>query len=112
MTPEKIDAVRRRDAEGLIHVSLRFVRPTEGDLGESQPGVRHAKIAVERKRPLKFPDAPLRAVGQNLHEPEPEVRPVVAWLDGKALEQQRLRGGQPFRALIRAIEGSVEAEQD
>ena len=66
--------------------------------------MRDADVAVERQRPLELADPARRAVGEDLDVSEPEMRPVIAGIDGQAPEQLRLGCGEARRALGLTVE--------
>ena len=71
--------------------------------------MRRAKIPVERQRPLQFADRSRSAIGEDLDEAQPHMRPMIARRDRNALDQQRLGLGQTLSSLVG---GEDRADQD
>src|SRR5580704_3120853 len=62
--------------------------------------MRRAEVPVERKRLLQFADRSRSAIGLDLDEAQPEMRPIVTRRDRNPLDQQRLGLSQALSPML------------
>src|SRR5580693_3950766 len=86
-------------------MSLSLLGSAHGDFRLPLPRMRRAEISVELQRLVQFTDRSRRAIGLDLDEPQPEMRPIVAWRNRDALDQERLGGGQPLGPMLGGVDG-------
>src|ERR1700722_20497812 len=66
--------------------------------------MRGAKVPIERQRLLQFADRSRGAIGLDLDEAQPHMRPIVTRRDRDALDQQLFRVSQALRPMLGGVD--------